>query len=147
MLKPTERQRMLDFLTKYASDDIIIAAMNRTVSNIEDTKVLMEWCNTYKPSVVPTSKSNEPEPQSEHEREPPTTTLTNPEDLGPVPKKLGANGQAIEKLMAKETSEWSVDGLKHRLKLPESKIKPMLALLLERGKIKRTTNYTYQIVS
>jgi hypothetical protein len=145
MLKPTERQRILDFLTKHASDDILIAAMNRVVSNIEDTKVLMEWCNTYKPSVVPTSdllKKDEPEREPARE----TPVLDNPEDLGPVPKKLGANGQAIEKLMAKETSEWSVDGLKHRLKLPESKIKPMLALLLERGKIKRVGNFTYQIV-
>ncbi len=144
MLRDHERKNILTFLTKHASDDILIAAMNRAVSNIEDTKVLMEWCNTYKPNVSPVIEKDEAPPEAPTIDKP--FVADKPEDLGPVPKKLGANGQAIQKYMEKNSTEsFSIVELNKTLKLTVAKIKPMLALLIERDLIIRMSNNTYRI--
>ncbi len=145
MLRDHERKNILTFLTKHASDDILIAAMNRTVSNIEDTKVLMEWCNTYKSNVAPVVDKDELDTNKFLPESKPYESKT-PEDLGPVPKKLGANGQAIEKYLKKNADKsFTIDELHKTLKLPIAKIKPMLALLIERKLVYRASHNTYRI--
>lgn len=144
MLRDHERKSILTFLTKHASDDILIAAMNRVVSNIEDTKVLMEWCNTYKANVAPVGEPLDTDtvlPESK------PFVADKPEDLGPAAKKLGVNGQAIQKYMEKHsTMPHTIDVLKRDLKLSVAKIKPMLALLIERGLVIRERDNWFQSV-
>lgn len=150
ILKPTERKNILDFVTKYAGDDIVIAAGLRTMYNIGEAKELRNFIATYKPSVIPdigqTRVVSTGSGELETEYEGPAA-IDNPEDLGPIPKKLGSNGQAIEVLMCgkERDKEWTAEGLSARLNIPIAKVKPMLALLLHRNIIKRVSNHTYQM--
>lgn len=155
-LTPRQRTTYLDFVTKNAGDDIVIAAALRTMYNIQEARELDTFIRDYRPSLSPgdyvgTKATHTGMGTVEHAAErapepPPEKVIDNPEDLGPVPKKLGTNGQAIWNLMKKEGNEWTVDGLRSRLKLSEAKIKPMLALLIARKIVRRVTNFTYEIV-
>lgn len=158
-LTPKLRENILNFVKNNAGDDIIIAAGLRTMHNVEDAETLRTFINNFKPGLNPAdylgakpsstmTQYGEVEKAKTRDESPetPADLDIEYEDLGPVPKKLGANGQAIEALMKKKSDhDFSVAGLRDTLKIPESKIKPMLALLLERNIIKRTGSATYQI--
>lgn len=141
MLGQTDRKMLLDFLAQHADGDVLIQAANRVANNIEDVETLKKFIAAGR-SVVPVSRDNANPPAPVAEVKP----IDNPEDLGPAASKLGANGQAIQHLMEKNRDkEWSAAGLAAELKLSPSKVKPMLALLLEREIIVRISNHTYQI--
>jgi hypothetical protein len=148
-----ERQLLLDFLAAHADGDVLIQAANRVSNNLEDINTLRTFIRNYKgpvthaedylggkPRVVETGDNGPLEVDGKSDGQ------GEPEDLGLAPKKLGSNGQTIFKLMQKKSDhEFSIDGLHAETKIAKAKIKPMLALLLERKQIKRATNFTYQV--
>jgi hypothetical protein len=153
MLNANDRRTLIDFLMQHADGDVLVQAANRVATNVQDVETLKKFIQRYRPSM--------PVPEADvdrgNARDAPVVkgsmadlfiAPNDPEDLGPVPRKLGANGQAIEKLMLRNpTLDYSVDGLKTALHIPAAKIKPMLALLIERGRVRRTGNTLYRIVA
>lgn len=149
MLSQTERKMILEFLGKHADGDVLIQAANRVASNLTDVEDLRKFISDYKPSLHPGDYVGTRVVQTgggEPIETPATPAkIDKPEDLGPVPSKLGSNGQAIKSLMARTQQEYTVEGLAATLRIPKSTVKPMLALLLERNIVKRVSNHTYQI--
>lgn len=137
-LSTKAREELLHFIKQNACDDIIVAAAVRTRYNMEEAKSLREFIKRP-PDLTPLDYIEKPEPAA------PKTEEGEVEDLGPAPKKLGSNGQAIQKLMEKQRIDWTVEGVAASLKMPVSKAKPMLALLLERNIIKRSGKHTYVV--
>jgi hypothetical protein len=146
ILSQKESDTILEFVAKNGGDDIVIAAGLRTMYNINEAEELRSFVATYKPKLhagdfVGTKRSESPEISVRQD----AVIDSFQEDLGEVPKKLGKNGQAILKLMAKHPAgDWSVDGLSTQLKLSKAIIKSQLALLIERGKVVRASNTTYR---
>jgi hypothetical protein len=105
---------------------------------MEDAKTLAGWIKAMpvKKPVNPIEISK-PEPpwakSAQKAAEETSDALRRKVDLGPPCSKLGSNGQQI--LAAIMVAPQSLAEIHRKLKLPESKIKPMLALLLERGQI------------
>jgi hypothetical protein len=155
MLSDKMRKMLLDFLSQHAEGDVLIQAANRVANNMEDVETLRKFITEYKAPLHASDYLNTKvatalgDVERAKERIPEVTEspiIDHPEDLGPVPKKLGANGQAIETLMRKKHDhEFTIDGLKDALHLPAAKIKPMLALLLHRNIIERASNWTYKV--
>lgn len=149
-LLPEQRKQFIDFISKHACDDIIIQVMNRVTSNIEDTKTLEAFIKA-RSSIVPTADmlsaagraslaAEKPKFSDGSEVDPKvyekavTTELQKRIDLGEPCKKLGKNGQDILTYL-QQGKRGTIDHIRGTLKLPEAKIKPMLALLLARGQI------------
>lgn len=145
MLTSTERRMLLEFLSKYADGDVLIQAANRVANNINDVDSLRKYIEAYKPTANPNDYLSEKGKETPYDGMKPVEPVAEAEveDLGPVPKKLGVNGQNILNLMTKEHIPWSVDALAKKLKISASKVKPMLALLLVRGKIARHGSTSY----
>lgn len=146
MLNVNDRKALIAFLDAHADGDVLIQAANRVATNLEDVQSLKKFMEKYKPAApVPESnvdRGNARDPAPAPEELP----HDDVEDLGPAPKKLGSNGQKIQSLMEKQRDvEWSVDGIASKLKIIKSKVKPMLALMLERDIIFRTSRSTYRI--
>lgn len=147
MITTKEREMLLAFIGKHADGDTLIQTANRVASNLTDIEDLRKFITEYKIPLHAGDYVSDAKgiPDSSI---PEGVVIDKPEDLGPAPKKLGSNGQAIEKLMMKNPdNDYSVDGLKQALHMPATKIKPMLALLIVRGRVKRTGNWTYRIVA
>lgn len=144
MMTPKERDMLLAFISKNADGDTLIQTANRVASNLEDIETLRKFITEFKENLhaedyVSDAKTIGPKDEA--------PVIDKPEDLGAPSKKLGANGQAIEKFMLRNPEmDYSVDGLKQALHLPAAKIKPMIALLIERGRVVRASNFTYRIV-
>ena len=153
MLNQADRKLLLDFLSKHADGDVLIQACNRVATNIEDVPNLKKFINAYKNAeVVPLSEVDRGNardaPTPDYVRSIPTgvTVDESVEDLGPIPKKLGTNGQQIRTLLAKHPdTDYTVDGISAAIKLVKGKVKPMLALLIERGMVQRTSHNTYRV--
>lgn len=143
MLNQDDRKTLIAFLNEHADGDVLVQAANRVATNLEDVQSLKKFISKL-PAAAPVPESNVDRGNA---RDGPAQREDDAvEDLGPPCKKLGANGQAIQKLMEKDCeADWSVDGLASKLKIIKSKIKPMLALLLERDIIIRATRSTYRI--
>lgn len=143
MLSQDDRKILIVFLNEHADGDVLVQAANRVATNLEDVQSLKKFVSKLKP-MAPVPESNVDRGNAMNP--PPMQAVTDPEDLGPAPKKLGSNGQTIQKVMEKDREkEWSVDGLVAATKITKAKVKPMLALLLEREIIVRVSNATYQI--
>jgi hypothetical protein len=121
MITPKEREMLLAFIAKHADGDTLIQTANRISNNLTDIETLRQYIETYKGA---NACRRLREQCSCHKTktdrilsDPPI--IDNPEDLGEAPKKLGSNGQSIEKLMARNPDvEYSVDGLKQALHIP-----------------------------
>lgn len=146
MLTSTERRMLLEFLSKYADGDVLIQAANRVANNINDVDSLRKYIEAYKPTANPNDYLSEKGKETPYDGVKPVEPVAEAEveDLGPVPKKLGINGQNIHKLMQKEQKTWTVAELAKKLGIPASKVKPMLALLLERGVASRVPPNGYK---
>lgn len=148
MLTSAERRMLLEFLSKYADGDVLIQAANRVANNINDVETLRKYIEAYQPHARPEdylSEKGKETPFNEPKQTSPAPVGDDAvEDLGPVPKKLGVNGQNIHKMMVKEEGTWEVDAVCKKMKLPRSVVQPMMALLLNRGLISRvgTSRYT-----
>lgn len=141
MLVPSERKLFLAFLERHASDDVLIQAMNRVTSNLEDVKELKKYVSNYRPDMVPTPEMPSGESVTVRDAE-----IETPEDLGPVPKKLGKNGQAVEAFLRKHHGDAaSVATIGQSCKIPVSKVKPMVALLIARDIVERVGSNHYKI--
>lgn len=142
----SERKLLLGFLGKYASDDVLIQAANRVSNNIEDLKALKTFIASYVPNVTPTPQPLDTESFVSDSKPFDSSEPLKQEDLGPAAKKLGSNGQAIESFLRKHGAASSTVGvIGQNCKLPASKVKPMIALLIERGKVERVGGDRYRI--
>lgn len=148
MITTKERDMLLAFISKHADGDILIQTANRVSNNLTDVEDLRKFITEYKaPLHAGDFVSDAKKPTLDDIDDGMQAVIDNPEDLGPVPKKLGANGQSIERLMLRNPEiDYSVDGLNQALRISVAKIKPMLALLIERNRVVRASNYTYRIV-
>lgn len=133
MMEPHVRVAVLQFLTDHASDDILIAAANRASNNIEDAKALMKY-------IAGMPKAAPPEPTKFEDVKRavvPVDRENSVPNLGEPASKLGKNGQDILAFINKHArvKEIRLEEICSALKLPESKVKPMLGLLLQRKQI------------
>lgn len=147
MITTKEREMLLTFIGKHADGDILIQTANRVSNNLTDIEDLRKFIIGYKAPLHAGDFVSDAKVAAEDDNKPDISVIDHPEDLGPVPKKLGANGQSIERLMLRNPEiDYSVDGLNQALRISVAKIKPMLALLIERNRVVRASNYTYRIV-
>jgi len=147
MLKDMERKLLIDFLSKYADGDVLIQAANRVSNNLTDIGDLKKFISDYKPNVAPGPEYlKENQVKEENPEEEPIEDFGPIEDLGPVPKKLGRVGQDIHAELRKRGLLTS-DAIAKNIKQPVSKVKPQLALLIERGMVARVGSKKYAHVA
>lgn len=155
-----ERSTLLRFISEYASDDQLITISNRIASNLDDKKTLLEWAKrvpysatyagelgTVKVAVAPQPPWAESADKAAKETSDALRAnreVTPKEDLGPPCSKLGRNGQDILKFIETD-GPVTIQNIRHALKLSESKIKPMLGLMLERGMIVWHDNNSWRV--
>lgn len=144
ILKASQRQAIIKFVSDNAGDDIVIAAGLRTWNNIEESKQLCDFIATYQRSVVPDVGAALAKGTAIHEAVEKAVKEAEPEkhyeavDLGPPASKLGANGQSILTLLQVDfrVQPAGLAFICKKLKLSEAKAKPMLALLIKRNLVK-----------
>lgn len=137
-MNATERAALLDFISTHACDDILIQVGTRIMHNSQyhdDIKVFMKKMPKTSSSVPDLGSRTKQETREvvTHADEVETVEVKHI-DLGPACKKLGSNGQAIFALLKKDGTV-KLGNIQGKLKLSEAKVKPMLALMLEREMI------------
>lgn len=151
MMTPQQRATLVAFLTTHASDDVLIQAACRVSNHIEDLKAIEAFIKGT-PAAARASDGGRKftdegvgkEPVGGEPKSTPVET-TEPEDLGEPCKKLGSNGQNIEKLLRNHSARaFSIREIGKSCGLSEAKVKPMIALLIERSLVVRVGSNTYQ---
>ena len=141
MLSQPDRKVLIAFLDAHADGDVLVQAANRVANNLEDVQNLKKFIEKLKPlAPVPA-----PNVGRDNAVDPPPEPAGEPEDLGPACKKLGSNGQAIQKYMEKTGLDLTLDRIVEATKIAKAKVKPMLALMLERDIIESVVNDKYKI--
>lgn len=142
MLTPTQRKKLIQFLDQHADGDVLVQACNRVIDYAESVDAIIKW---KAPVASLTEFLSENREANKDVQEKPTEAAPIPnEDLGPAPKKLGANGQAIHKLLEDRGSPMTVEAIGKKLKLSSVKVKPQLALLIDRNMVIRSGHNEYE---